>query len=86
MKVTYSSQILKNRPDSNFRCITSERFSIMIRGVRQSISIRANSGKNILGRIQDLTKGASDKRPSKAVAPRGVRGHARPENFSFEGL
>ena len=35
----------------------------------------------ILGRIQDLTKGGSDKRPPKAVAPRGVRGHAPPENF-----
>ena len=35
----------------------------------------------LLGRIQDLTKGGSDKRPPKAVAPRGVRGHAPPENF-----
>ena len=34
-----------------------------------------------LGRIQDLTKGGSDKRPPKAVTPRGVRGHAPPENF-----
>ena len=28
----------------------------------------------LLGRIQDLTKGGSDKRPPKAMAPRGVRG------------
>ena len=35
----------------------------------------------ILGRIQDLTKGGSDKRPPKAVGPRGVQGHASPENF-----
>ena len=34
-----------------------------------------------LGRPQDLPKGGSDKRPPKAVAPRGVRGHAPPENF-----
>ena len=34
-----------------------------------------------LGRIQDLTKGGSDKRPPKAVAPRGVRGYAPPEKF-----
>ena len=34
-----------------------------------------------LGRIQDLTKGGSDKRPPKVVAPRGVRGHAPPENL-----
>ena len=34
-----------------------------------------------LGRIQDLTKGGSDKRPPEAVARRGVRGHAPPENF-----
>ena len=34
-----------------------------------------------LGQIQDLTKGGSDKRPPKAVVPRGVRGHAPPENF-----
>ena len=27
-----------------------------------------------LGRIQDLTTGGSDKRPPKAIAPRGVRG------------
>ena len=33
-----------------------------------------------LGRIQDLTKGGSDKRPPKAAAPRGIRGHAPPEN------
>ena len=26
-----------------------------------------------LGRIQDFTKGGSDKRPPKAVAPRGAR-------------
>ena len=26
-------------------------------------------------------EGGSDKRPPKAVAPRGVRGHAPPENF-----
>ena len=36
-------------------------------------SYRAKLGP-ILGRIQDLTKGGSDKRPPKAVAPRGVRG------------
>ena len=35
----------------------------------------------LLGRIQDLTKGASDKRPPKAVAPTGVWVHAPPENF-----
>ena len=29
-----------------------------------------------LGRIQDLRKGGSYKRPPKAVGPRGVRGHA----------
>ena len=34
-----------------------------------------------LGRIQDLTKGRSDKRPPKAVAPMGVRGRAPLENF-----
>ena len=38
-------------------------------------------GTNILGRIQGLTKGGSDKRPPKAVARRGVRGHVPPENF-----
>ena len=37
--------------------------------------------ENSLGQIQDLTKGGSDKRPPKAVAPRGIRGHAPPENF-----
>ena len=36
-----------------------------------------------LGQIQDLTKGGSDKRPPKAVAPRGVRVHAPPEIFNF---
>ena len=35
----------------------------------------------LLRRIQNLTKGGSDKSRPKAVAPRGVRGHARPENF-----
>ena len=30
----------------------------------------------LLGRIQDLTKGGSDKDSPKAVVPRGVRGHA----------
>ena len=40
-----------------------------------------SSGDSFLGRIQDLTKGVSDKRPPKAVAPRGVRGHPSPENF-----
>ena len=39
------------------------------------------NGCEELGRIQDLTKGGSDKRPPKAVAPRGVGGHAPPENF-----
>ena len=38
-----------------------------------------------LGWIQDLTKGGSDKRPLKEVAPRGVQEHAPPppppENF-----
>ena len=34
-----------------------------------------------LGRPQDLTKGGSDKRPPKTVAPRGVRGHGPLENF-----
>ena len=28
-------------------------------------------------------KAGSDKRPPKAVALRGVRGHALPENFNF---
>ena len=39
------------------------------------------STRTLLGRIQDVTKGGSDKRPPKAVVPRGVRGHAPPENF-----
>ena len=34
-----------------------------------------------LGRIQDLTKRGWDKRPPKAVAPRGVRGHVPQETF-----
>ena len=37
----------------------------------------------LLGRSQDLTKGGSDKRPPKAVAPRGVWRHAPPKNFYF---
>ena len=45
-----------------------------------SVSVR-NNRVTTLGRIQDLTKGSSDKRPLKAVAPRGVREHASPENF-----
>ena len=38
------------------------------------------SGKHILYlvRIQDLTKGGSDKRPPKAVAPRGGPGACSP--------
>ena len=39
-----------------------------------------------LGRIQDLRKGGKDKRPPKAVDPRGVRGHMLPRkilNFKF---
>ena len=34
-----------------------------------------------LGWIQDLMKGGLDKRWLKPVAPKGVRGHAPPENF-----
>ena len=37
----------------------------------------------LLGRIHDLTTGDLDKRPPKAVAPRGVWGHTPPENFYF---
>ena len=37
----------------------------------------------MLGLIQDLTKGGSDKRPSKAVAPRGVRGMLPQKIFNF---
>ena len=49
----------------------------------QSIPNRYSSNLSvyILGRIQDLTKGGSDKRPPEAVVRRGVRGHAPPENF-----
>ena len=36
-----------------------------------------------LGRIQDLTKGGSDKRPPKAVAPRVVRGMLPRNIFNF---
>ena len=36
-----------------------------------------------VGRIQDLTKGGSDKGPTKAVALRGVREHAPPDIFNF---
>ena len=36
-----------------------------------------------LERIQDLTKGGSDKRPPKAVAPRGVRGRLPWKIFNF---
>ena len=35
----------------------------------------------LLGRIHDLTKGGSDKRPPKAVAPRGVPGVRKIFNF-----
>ena len=35
-------------------------------------SLLPNHRLDMLGRIQDLTKGGSDKRPPKAVAPRGV--------------
>ena len=38
---------------------------------------------SLLGLIQDLTKGGSEKRPPKAVAPRGVRGHAPRKIFNF---
>ena len=35
----------------------------------------------ILGQIQDLIKGGSDKCLLKVVAPTGVQGHAPPQNF-----
>ena len=35
----------------------------------------------MLGRIQDLTTGGSDKRPPKAVVHRGAWGQAPSENF-----
>ena len=39
--------------------------------------------REYLGRIQDLTKGGSDKRLPKAVAPRGVRDMLPRKIFNF---
>ena len=51
-------------------------------------SVRCNSlfcqiRQSILGRIQDLTKGGSDKSPPKAVAPRGSGGILPLNIFNF---
>ena len=40
---------------------------------------------NELGRIQDLRKGGSDKRPSKAIAPGGGPGACSPGKFLILG-
>ena len=48
---------------------------------QENVMEMEKQGTNNLGRIQDLTKGGSDKRPPKAVDRRGVRGHVPPENF-----
>ena len=52
----------------------------MISARNKSIS---NHVHGLLGRIQDLTKGVSDKRPPKTLAPRGVRGHGHRKIFNF---
>ena len=54
-------------------------------GVVAVVSVVAVVAVVALWRIQVLTKGGSDKRPSKAVAPKGVRGACSPGKFFILG-